>query len=174
MMKMTRRWWQLKIWLLLVLYYYYTCYYYNTAINNETVQWNCMYAIMILYIKSSYVMNCRKKYWHAGSSLVERPRKSQTCDSRMWTVQRYEEGDPFLHRIIAIDETWVRDYKPEQVPKSCMEGKRGVPTHEILKSTVKSGTDVDFLLMTTAEWSQRTVTSRWSCYRRVLHQLYPL
>ncbi len=58
-----RRWWRLKIWLLSVLYYYYTSYYYNTAIINETVQWNCTYLIMILYIKSSYPLPLIHSTW---------------------------------------------------------------------------------------------------------------
>jgi hypothetical protein len=32
---------------------------------------------------------------------------------RLCYSQRFQQGDPFLRRIVAIDETWIRDFEPE-------------------------------------------------------------
>ena len=35
-------------------------------------------------------------------------------------LRRYEaEGEQFLNRIVAIDETWIRDFEPELKSQSC-------------------------------------------------------
>ncbi len=59
-------------------------------------------------------MSSEKSIGMLCSSLFERPQKAKcvTIAHELW--QHYEEeGNPFSHRIIAIDETWVRDYEPE-------------------------------------------------------------
>ena len=96
-----------------------------------------------------------------------------------------EEGNEFLQKVVAIDETWIRDFKPELKSQSSEWRGKGSPRPKKFKraqSNVKQmmifGYDCKGVIMTDRVPSGTTVTAAYYCQflqklRRKLHANRP-
>jgi len=87
-----------------------------------------------------------------------------------------EEGNKFLQKVVAIDETWIRDFEPELKSQSSEWRGKGSPrlkkfkrAHSNVKQMMIFAQDCKGVIMTDRVPSGKTVTAAY--YRQFLQKL---
>ena len=119
-----------------------------------------------------------------SSSLLETAEQKQKClDIATLLKERFDvEDQAFLHRIIANDEMWIRDFEPELKSQSNEWRSTGFPrpkkiirTQSKVKQTIIFAYDHQGVIMTDRVPCGRSVTGIYYCafmqtFRRKMHK----